>query len=266
MLASELGPELPRQSFAEWLGKTVRQTDDAIVWQLTECGDQIEGAPNEAGNPRACVEANTILTDGRRLIVRVAVGTFKQGMTGSPSFQFGVIDQQGELRQIRRLRDLQPLLLNPDKLSKSPAAKLPDLSADSERLALNNVNLPIRLPLPLTSNGEDGGQLDLDSPPPKPPERSQGGVQQGAPKFKPMPAYPRNNNAKRFNAAGKVEVQVTISVTGRVTDAKAISGHPLLREAALEAARRWLFEPTLADGVPKETQLTLTFEFTVPPQ
>jgi protein TonB len=86
------------------------------------------------------------------------------------------------------------------------------------------------------------------------------------PIVKPQPAYPRNNNAKRFNAAGNVEVQVTISVTGRVTDAKALSGHPLLREAAVQAARRWEFEPTLVDGIPTETQLTLIFTFTVPPE
>jgi protein TonB len=61
-------------------------------------------------------------------------------------------------------------------------------------------------------------------------------------------------------------VQVTISATGRVTAAKAIKGHPLLREAAVDAARRWEFEPTTIDGVPMETQLTLTFIFTVPPQ
>jgi TonB family protein len=54
-------------------------------------------------------------------------------------------------------------------------------------------------------------------------------------------------------------------MTGRVTKAVAISGHPLLREAALEAARRWEFEPTLAGGVPVETELVLTFNFTTPP-
>jgi protein TonB len=59
-------------------------------------------------------------------------------------------------------------------------------------------------------------------------------------------------------------VQITISVTGRVTAAKAISGHPLLRDAAEAAARQWQFEPTTINGVPMETKLVLTFEFTVP--
>jgi protein TonB len=60
-------------------------------------------------------------------------------------------------------------------------------------------------------------------------------------------------------------VRVTISVTGRVTKAIAISGHPLLRDAAVDAARRWVFEPTMVDGNPVETELVLTFDFAAPP-
>ena len=90
-----------------------------------------------------------------------------------------------------------------------------------------------------------------------------GVVIQWAPKFKPQPKYPQN--ARRFNATGMVEVRVTISVTGRVTKAVAISGHPLLRDSAVEAARRWEFEPTMVDGNPVETELVLTFEFATPP-
>jgi len=269
-LASELDAELPRLPFADWLGRVVGP-DTEIVWQLSECGELVEAAPNGANDPRACVEANTILTDGRRLIVMVAVGTFKKGMTGPPAFQFGVIDQKGELRQIRRLRDLHDLLLNPDKLPKRSAVKLPDLNMADISQVPNNTYVSVTP----TLGGEDVGRLapieDPEPPPTRPPQEAerqtpQGGVRQGAPKVKPQATYPRNNNAKRFNASGPVEVQVTISVTGRVTDAKAVKGHPLLREAAVDAARRWEFEPTTNNGVPMETQLTLTFVFTVPPQ
>jgi len=56
---------------------------------------------------------------------------------------------------------------------------------------------------------------------------------------KAQPRYPPQ--AKRVNAAGPVNVQITISETGRVIEAKATSGHPLLRNAAVEAARQWEF-------------------------
>jgi TonB family protein len=269
-LASDLDAELPRLPFGDWFEKVVGP-GVGVTWQLSECGEKVEEASNGTGDARACVEANTILTDGRRVIVLIAVGTFKKGMTGPPAFNFGVIERKGELRLIRRLRDLQNLLLNPEKLPKRPAVKLPDLDMAGVRLAPNNASVSVT---PAWS-GEDFGRLlpieDLEPPPARPPlraERSdtQGGVLQGAPKVKPQPTYPRSNNAKRFNASGPVEVQVTISATGRVTAAKAIKGHPLLREAAVDAARRWEFEPTTIDGVPMETQLTLTFIFTVPPQ
>jgi TonB family protein len=278
-LASELDAELPRLSFAEWFEKVVGQRS-GVIWQLSECGDRVETAPNGTEDARACVEANTILPDGRRVIVMIAVGTFKKGMTDAPTFHFGVIEQKGVLRRVPRLRDLQNLLLAPGNPTKRPAVNLPEVSMPSVRPAANKA-YSIGTPL---WTGEDFSQLmpidDLEPPPPEPPRtrpatstststsnaerrNESDGVRQGAPIFKPQPKYPQN--ARRFNASGRVEVRVTISVAGRVTKAIAISGHPLLRDAAVEAARRWEFEPTLANGVPVETELTLTFDFAAPP-
>jgi protein TonB len=164
-----------------------------------------------------------------------------------------------------------------------PAVKLPEANMAGVRLAPNNA---YSTGTPLLT-GEDFVQLmPIEAPDPPPPapapaapprttpatsnstsntERrdAPGGVRQGAPISKPQPKYPQN--ARRFNASGKVEVRVTISATGRVTKASAISGHPLLRDAAVEAARRWEFEPTVVNGTPVETELVLTFEFAVPP-
>jgi len=79
---------------------------------------------------------------------------------------------------------------------------------------------------------------------------------------KVQPRYPAN--ARRVNASGSVDVQVTISEEGRVIEAKAISGHPLLRDAAVEAARQWVFKPAILNGVPVKTEMVLTFAFTPP--
>jgi len=58
--------------------------------------------------------------------------------------------------------------------------------------------------------------------------------------------------ARNGNIQGTVEVQVTIDGDGNVANASAISGHPLLRKAALENIRRWKFEPaTPDDGILK---------------
>jgi TonB family protein len=281
-LASDLDAELPKLPFTDWFIKLVGP-GAGVVWQLSECGEQVDAALNGDGDTQACVEVNTILSDGRKVIVMITVGTFKKGVTGPPAFRFGVIERKGKLRPIRRLSDLQNLLSGQGELANSPAAKLPEVSMPSVRLAPNNA---YSTGTPLLT-GEDFVQLTPieapDPPPPSPPpaepprttpatsnstsntERRDApdGVRQGAPIFKPQPKYPQN--ARRFNASGKVEVRVTISVTGRVTKATAISGHPLLRDAAVEAARRWEFEPTAVNGTPVETELVLTFEFAVPP-
>jgi len=72
-------------------------------------------------------------------------------------------------------------------------------------------------------------------------------------------AYPEE--AQAAGVSGKVQVQVTISEEGRVIEAIAISGPELLREAAVQAARAWVFKPTKLDGVPVKVQGILTFNF-----
>ncbi|MFN0110014.1 MAG: energy transducer TonB [Blastocatellia bacterium] len=88
-----------------------------------------------------------------------------------------------------------------------------------------------------------------------------GGVLQGSAIKRVNPAYPPV--AKAAKASGVIQVQITISEEGKVIDATAISGHPLLRDAAVEAARQWEFKPTELGGQPVKVQGVLTFNFTL---
>jgi len=88
-----------------------------------------------------------------------------------------------------------------------------------------------------------------------------GRVDQGSALKKVAPAYPPD--AKEAHVSGKVQVQVTISEEGQVIEAFAISGHELLREAAVQAAKQWVFKPTRLDGSPVKVQGILTFNFTL---
>jgi TonB family protein len=86
-----------------------------------------------------------------------------------------------------------------------------------------------------------------------------GGVLNGKAISKPQPPYPAL--AKAARASGTVTVQVTVDETGGVVSAAAVSGHPLLRAAAVAAARQAKFAPTLLSGKPVRVTGVLTYNF-----
>jgi TonB family protein len=91
------------------------------------------------------------------------------------------------------------------------------------------------------------------------PIRQSGGVLQGKALQKREPVYPPI--AKQARIVGQVVVEVTIDQQGRVTSARATSGHPMLKEAAVNAALGWTFTPTLLSGAPVSVIGTITFNF-----
>jgi protein TonB len=125
------------------------------------------------------------------------------------------------------------------------------------------------------AGGVAGSRGDDAPPPPPPPPKPEptptpappkkitvsGGVLQGSAIKRVQPPYPPI--AKAARASGAVQVQVTIGEDGRVIDAAVVSGHPLLRDAAVQAARQWVFKPTELSGVPVKVQGVLTFNFTL---
>jgi len=73
------------------------------------------------------------------------------------------------------------------------------------------------------------------------------------------PEYPAQ--AKAANISGTVVVEITVDETGNVISVRPISGHPLLKDAAADAARQWRFSPTTLSGEPVKVVGTLTFNF-----
>jgi TonB family protein len=65
-------------------------------------------------------------------------------------------------------------------------------------------------------------------------------------KVRVQPAYPEL--ARKMNISGSVKIQVTVATNGSVKDAHVAGGHPVLANAALEAAKKWRFEPSLAES------------------
>jgi protein TonB len=111
-------------------------------------------------------------------------------------------------------------------------------------------------------NAEVGGGAPPPPPPPKkkePPKTVSGGVLNGKATSLPKPAYPPA--AKAVRASGAVSVQVLISETGSVISASAVSGHPLLKAAAVSAARNARFSPTMLSGQPVKVSGVITYNF-----
>lgn len=73
------------------------------------------------------------------------------------------------------------------------------------------------------------------------------------------PAYPAA--ARAVKASGAVNVQVLINEQGNVVSAAAVSGHPLLRQAAEKAARDSEFKPTLLSGQPVKVTGIIVYNF-----
>lgn len=72
------------------------------------------------------------------------------------------------------------------------------------------------------------------------------------------PVFPAT--AVATNTSGTVLIEVEINAAGEVTSARSVSGHPLLRKSAENAARRWRF----ASAANARTVL-LTFTFRIVP-
>jgi TonB family protein len=73
-------------------------------------------------------------------------------------------------------------------------------------------------------------------------------------KSKVQPEYPEL--ARKMNITGTVKIQVVVSPNGTVKEAKVVGGHPVLAGAALDAVRKWRFEPA-----PGESTGVVDFKF-----
>lgn len=65
-------------------------------------------------------------------------------------------------------------------------------------------------------------------------------------KTRVQPAYP--DLARKMNISGTVKIEVVVAANGTVKDARVVGGHPVLANAALDAAKKWRFEPASSES------------------
>ena len=102
-------------------------------------------------------------------------------------------------------------------------------------------------------------EAPASTPKPAPRGPVSGGVMNGKAVRLVQPAYPAI--ARAANASGTVTVQVLVDESGNVISAHAVSGHPLLQQSAVAAARASKFSPTMLSGVPVKVSGVITYNF-----
>jgi periplasmic protein TonB len=75
----------------------------------------------------------------------------------------------------------------------------------------------------------------------------------------PPPVYPQT--AIHLNIQGDVVIRATIDTEGNVAEAHVVSGPAMLRGPALDALRRWKYQPSLLDGQPISVEMLVTIHF-----
>jgi periplasmic protein TonB len=105
------------------------------------------------------------------------------------------------------------------------------------------------------------GSPDSEGPGNGAPLRVGSGVETPRKLVHVAPRYPEL--AQRAGLQGTVELECVIDPTGAVAEISVLSGATLLRDAAVEAVRKWRYTPTRLNGVPVPIVMTVTVRFSL---
>lgn len=78
---------------------------------------------------------------------------------------------------------------------------------------------------------------------------------------KVRPLYPPV--ALRARIMGTVIVEAVTDIYGNVKSTRVVKGHPLLTQAALDAVRKWVYEPYIINGVAKPVRFVVELNFEI---
>lgn len=116
--------------------------------------------------------------------------------------------------------------------------------------------------------GSEGASANVAPGPPPAPEaprtttRVSGEVKAARLLHSVQPRYPVL--AEENHIEGNVIVQVDVDAAGNVAKASAVSGPVMLRQAAVDALRKWRYKPSTVNGEPVPIQLLVTVKFQLP--
>ena len=107
--------------------------------------------------------------------------------------------------------------------------------------------------------GPNAAALPMPVAQPESPAKIGGNVKEPKLLNSVAPAYPLG--ARSSGVQGDVVIETTIDKTGNVVRTHVVSGPAMLRPSALEALKRWKYEPSRLNGEPVEVQMQVTIRF-----
>lgn len=100
---------------------------------------------------------------------------------------------------------------------------------------------------------------EVATPIPETPVRVGGNVQSAKLTRQVLPIYPRP--ALQMRISGTVQLLGIIAKDGTIQRLQVLSGHPLLRQAAIDAVSQWIYRPTILNGQPVEVEAPIDVIF-----
>lgn len=239
----------------------------AIKMDVTRNGSEtkISGAAATALNTKTKRVYRSVLKGGMPNFVKLPNGDYrvtvsKTGFKRSiDTYNLNCAENNDEAWSIELYKGISTQIV---KLytPKSPLNAAPIKKSEANLYAVGSVNTgrvdPTLTYTVGTNEGTNPTQYKVD---PNNSGTISGGVVNGKAVNLVKPPYPAA--AKAVRAAGAVNVQVTIDEQGNVISAQAVSGHPLLRAASVQAARASTFSPTLLQGQPVKVTGIIVYNF-----
>jgi protein TonB len=189
-------------------------------------------------------------------------------MAGAAAAILLVMMNSGAFSPAPPIRDTPPVAQAPPPDSPpEPAAAAPGPERADEppaprRAADREVYAPVAPARP--DRAATAGRSRRDTPVDEPVERAVrvGGQIKPPTKIRNVqPIYPQIAQSARVQ--GIVVIEATIDPSGKVTEARVLRSIPLLDQAALDAVRKWEYEPTMLNGVAVPLIMTVTVNFTL---
>jgi len=158
-----------------------------------------------------------------------------------------------ELRQFKTMENRDPATATPQHIEEPP----PVIGAAKVNYGTPSLlnQQPVTLPAPVDSPARsipqgEPPELSVEAHPPVATHRV-------------VPNVPALLKGVFWKSA-EVDVTVSVDASGRVVNAEAVAKpgvHPLLVDAAVQAARRWQFQPAQFNGHPVSANAVLRFNF-----